>query len=74
MLITSMGELLVDFTPAGKSENQNNLYEANCGGACANVAVAVARLGQAAAGLSTTGKGAIPAMPSLRDVEAILAK
>lgn len=49
MLITSIGELLVDFTPAGESENGNSLYEANCGGACANVAAAAALLGCEAA-------------------------
>lgn len=43
--IVSLGELLIDFTPAGKSEMGNSLYECNPGGGVANFAVAAARLG-----------------------------
>lgn len=41
----AMGELLIDFTPAGHTTAGNELYERNPGGAPANVLVALARLG-----------------------------
>lgn len=40
-----MGELLIDFTPYGKSEAGMSLYEMNPGGACANVACVLAKYG-----------------------------
>ena len=43
--ILSVGELLVDFTPTGLSPDGRTLYEANPGGAPANVSAAAARLG-----------------------------
>ena len=43
--LLSMGELLVDFTPVGVSENGNPVFERNPGGGPANVACAAARLG-----------------------------
>lgn len=43
--IVAMGELLIDFTPAGLSSAGNELFECNPGGAPANVLVALARLG-----------------------------
>ncbi|RNB85858.1 carbohydrate kinase [Brevibacillus fluminis] len=43
--VVALGELLIDFTPAGKSEKGNQLFETNPGGAPANVLAAVARLG-----------------------------
>lgn len=43
--ICALGELLVDFTPAGISETGMQLFERNPGGAPANVAAAGARLG-----------------------------
>ncbi|MDR1787093.1 MAG: carbohydrate kinase [Treponema sp.] len=44
-----LGELLVDFTQAGFSETGMRLFEQNPGGAPANVAAALARLGAKAA-------------------------
>ncbi|MDD3174423.1 MAG: carbohydrate kinase [Herbinix sp.] len=35
--VIALGELLIDFTPSGKSEQGNNLFEANPGGAPCNV-------------------------------------
>ncbi|MBP5166849.1 MAG: carbohydrate kinase [Oscillospiraceae bacterium] len=43
--ICALGELLIDFTPAGVSEAGMQLFERNPGGAPANVAAAGARLG-----------------------------
>ena len=47
--LVCLGELLIDFTPAGTSPGGMALYERNPGGAPANVAVAAARLGLSAA-------------------------
>ncbi len=46
--IIAMGELLIDFTPAGTTDGKK-LYMQNPGGAVANVAVALAGFGAAAA-------------------------
>jgi len=43
--VCAIGELLIDFTPVGKSKRGNNIYEQNLGGGPANVAVATAMLG-----------------------------
>lgn len=43
--IITLGELLIDFTACSKSSQGQRLFEQNPGGAPANVAVAVARLG-----------------------------
>ena len=43
--IITLGELLIDFTSCGKNEQGQRLFAQNPGGAPANVAVAVARLG-----------------------------
>lgn len=58
MKITSIGELLIDFTPAGESAAGNPQYEMNCGGACANVAAAAAKLGAESAFAGKVGKEA----------------
>ncbi|MCM8712089.1 PfkB family carbohydrate kinase [Clostridium sp. SYSU_GA19001] len=42
--VVALGELLIDFTPYGVSEQGNILFERNPGGAPANVAVALAKL------------------------------
>ncbi|WP_332632532.1 carbohydrate kinase family protein [Halalkalibacter flavus] len=42
--VTAIGELLIDFTPYGTSENGGSLFEQNPGGAPANVLVALAKL------------------------------
>ncbi|HKL84785.1 MAG TPA: carbohydrate kinase [Treponemataceae bacterium] len=43
--VIALGEILIDFTSAGISSAGQALYERNAGGAPANVAAAVARLG-----------------------------
>ena len=43
--LVCLGELLIDFTPAGKSEQGNELFECNPGGGPANFVVAAGRLG-----------------------------
>ncbi len=43
--ITAFGELLIDYTPAGKSPSGMDLFEQNPGGAPANVAACASRLG-----------------------------
>lgn len=48
--IVGMGELLIDFAPAGK-----RLYQANAGGAPANVVAAAARLGMKTAYIAMVG-------------------
>ena len=53
--VAALGELLIDFTPCGKSEAGRNLFEQNPGGAPANVLVAVSKLGQKTAFLGKVG-------------------
>ncbi|AST58286.1 carbohydrate kinase family protein [Thermoanaerobacterium thermosaccharolyticum] len=43
--VVALGELLIDFTPAGFSDNGHTLFEMNPGGAPANVLSAVTKLG-----------------------------
>ena len=50
-----MGELLIDFTSVGKSSSGMNIFEQNPGGAPANVASCVARLGGKAAFIGKVG-------------------
>lgn len=44
--VVALGEVLIDFTPAGKSDNGNPLFECNPGGAPANVLACLAKLGK----------------------------
>ncbi|MEG2377435.1 MAG: carbohydrate kinase [Clostridia bacterium] len=53
--IVALGELLVDFTEAGRSETGARLFEQNPGGAPANVACAAARLGMNCAFIGKVG-------------------
>jgi fructokinase len=53
--VTALGELLIDFTPQGTSENGNYLFEANPGGAPCNVLAAMARLGKKTAFIGKVG-------------------
>ncbi len=55
-MITTLGELLIDYTDAGTSEAGMKLFEQNAGGAVANVAVAVKRLGYHSAFIGKVGK------------------
>jgi fructokinase len=54
--ITALGEILIDFTPAGVSAQGGALFEKNPGGAPANVAVCISRLGGKAAFIGKAGK------------------
>jgi fructokinase len=56
--VVALGEILIDFTPAGTSPNGNVLFERNPGGAPANVLAAVRRLGGTAAFLGMVGEDA----------------
>jgi fructokinase len=53
--IVCLGELLIDFTPAGLSPAGMRLFEQNAGGAPGNVAVAMTRLGHSAAFVGKVG-------------------
>lgn len=53
--ITALGEILIDMTYAGKSEQGQTLFEQNPGGAPANVLSAVSRLGGECAFLGKVG-------------------
>lgn len=54
--ITALGELLIDYTPAGKSPSGMDLFEQNPGGAPANVLACAARLGQNTSFIGKIGK------------------
>ncbi len=53
--VTAIGELLIDFTECGVSENGMRIFERNPGGAVANVAAAVSKLGACAAFIGKVG-------------------
>jgi fructokinase len=53
--VTALGELLIDFTPAGISEQGNILFERNPGGAPANVLACISRLGGSTAFIGKVG-------------------
>ena len=53
--VVSLGELLIDFTPYGKSEQGHDILEANPGGAPCNVLSMVSRLGGKTAFLGKVG-------------------
>lgn len=53
--LCAMGEVLIDFTACGVSENGNVRFERNPGGAPANVAAVLAKLGLRSAVLSMVG-------------------
>ena len=53
--VVALGELLIDFTPAGKSEAGNVLFERNPGGAPANVLTALTKLGGKGAFIGKVG-------------------
>lgn len=54
--ITTFGEILIDFTWQGVNEDGQTLFAQNPGGAPANVAVAVAKLGGHTAFIGKAGK------------------
>ncbi|MEK3974116.1 MULTISPECIES: carbohydrate kinase family protein [unclassified Psychrobacillus] len=53
--VVALGEILIDFTPYGKSENGNILFERNPGGAPANVLVMLSKLGLKTSFISKVG-------------------
>ncbi len=53
--VTAMGELLIDFTQNGITEQGNGLFEANPGGAPCNVLAMLAKLGKKAAFIGKVG-------------------
>ena len=54
--VVALGELLIDFTPEGKSENGNVLFERNPGGAPANVLACLAKLGKRTSFIGKVGE------------------
>ncbi|AEH51503.1 carbohydrate kinase family protein [Pseudothermotoga thermarum] len=54
--VVALGELLIDFTPAGFSAEGYPVYQMNPGGAPANVAVAVSKLGGKSAFIGKVGE------------------
>ena len=53
--VVALGELLVDFTQNGKSDQGNPLFEANPGGAPANVLAMLRKLGKKCAFIGRVG-------------------
>ena len=53
--VTALGELLIDFTENGKSEQGNPLFEANPGGAPCNVLAMLTKLGRKTAFIGKVG-------------------
>lgn len=54
--VTALGELLIDFTQNGTSEQGNSLFEANPGGAPCNVLAMLSKLGHKTAFIGKIGK------------------
>lgn len=54
--VTALGELLIDFTQSGESEQGNPLFEANPGGAPCNVLAMLTRLGHTTSFIGKVGK------------------
>ena len=55
MDVTALGEILIDFTPCGKSEAGQNLFEQNPGGAPANVLACLNKCGKKTAFIGKVG-------------------
>ncbi|MFV0528009.1 MAG: carbohydrate kinase family protein [Lachnospiraceae bacterium] len=53
--VVALGEALIDFTPAGRSEDGRRLFEQNPGGAPANVLATLSKLGHTAAFVGKVG-------------------
>ena len=54
--VVALGELLIDFTENGKSNQGNPLFEANPGGAPCNVLAMLTKLGHKTAFIGKVGK------------------
>lgn len=59
--VTALGELLVDFTENGTSDQRNPLFEANPGGAPCNLLAMLSKLGRRTAFLGKVGDDALGA-------------
>ncbi len=66
--VTALGELLVDFTENGQSDQGNTLFEANPGGAPCNVLAMLKKLGRSCAFVGKVGEDMFGHL--LRDVAA----
>ena len=53
--VTALGELLIDFTPSGLSEQGNRLMEVNPGGAPANLLSMLTKLGHSTSFIGKVG-------------------
>ncbi|HEY1405161.1 MAG TPA: PfkB family carbohydrate kinase [Spirochaetota bacterium] len=53
--VVALGEILIDFTPAGKSDRGNILFERNPGGAPANLLATISKLGRKSAFIGKVG-------------------
>jgi len=53
--VVALGELLIDFTGSGMSEQKNSLFEANPGGAPCNVLAMLKKLGKECAFIGKIG-------------------
>lgn len=54
--VTALGEILIDFTPCGKSETGQRIFEQNPGGAPANVLACLSKCGKQTAFIGKVGK------------------
>lgn len=54
--VITIGEVLIDFTPTGRTAGDNEQFECNAGGAPANVAAALSRLGARSMLISKVGE------------------
>lgn len=54
--VVALGEILIDFTPCGKSEAGQRIFEQNPGGAPANVLAALSKFGRKTAFIGKVGK------------------
>ena len=68
--VVALGELLVDFTQNGKSEQGNPLFEANPGGAPCNVLAMLRKLGKSCAFIGKVGKDGFGEMLTNTVIEA----
>lgn len=60
--VAALGELLIDFAPAGMNDRSNPLFEANPGGAPCNVLAALTRLGKQTGFLGKVGTDSFGAL------------
>ena len=58
MDVVALGELLIDFTENGVSEQGNKIFEANPGGAPCNVLAMLGKLGRSTAFIGKVGEDA----------------